>query len=234
MSEQLQYIIEATEKEGHTLKVISAVKSGKEAEVYQVLLDNVLSAMKVYKNPEERSFKNADQYLSGKYYKTKSHQKAISKGNKFGKKLKHSNWIAREFLILKKLHTAGAAIPKPILQVQDAVIMEFVGNEEECARRLIDIDPNKKMAEIIFQNILENIKLFWKNGIVHGDLSAYNILYWDEKAFIIDFPQCIDTRNYPNPWEVLERDLNNIINYFKKYIAMDEDKVKEEFKNLTK
>ena len=110
MSEQLQYIIEAAEKEGHTLEIISAVKSGKEAEVYQVLFDGILSAMKVYKNPEERSFKNTDQYLSGKYYKTKSHQKAIAKGNKFGRQLKHSNWIAREFLILKKLHTAGTAI----------------------------------------------------------------------------------------------------------------------------
>ena len=111
--------------------------------------------------------------------------------------------------------------------------MEFIGNGGECAHRLIDLDPDRETAESIFQSILENIKLFLENGIVHGDLSAYNILYWDDKAFIIDFPQCIDIRNYPNPWEVLERDLNNVINYFKKYIEMDEEKVKEEFYKLS-
>lgn len=234
MSEQLQYIIDAAEKEGHALEIISAVKSGKEAEVYQVLLDGVLSAMKVYKNPEERSFKNSDQYLTGKYYKHESHRKAIAKGNKFGKKLKHSNWIAREFLILKKLHTAGASIPKPILQVEDAIGMEFVGDQETVADRLIDINLSTDAAEKVFSTILENIRLFLKNGIVHGDLSPYNILYWNDKAFIIDFPQSIDIRNYPNPWEVLERDLHNIVHYFQKYFEIDEEKVKEEFKNLTK
>lgn len=232
MNERLQHIIEAAEEDGHVLEIISEVKSGKEADIYRVVFNGEMLAMKLYKNPEERSFQNSSQYLSGKHYHRSSHRRAVAKGNAFGKKLKHGNWIAREFLMLKKLHDAGASIPKPVIQIKDAILMEFIGDQDTAGGRLIDTEISTEVAKKMFPLILENIKLFWKHGIVHGDLSPYNVLCWNDRPVIIDFPQSIDIRNYPNPWEVLERDLTNIIHYFKKYFEIDEEKIKEEFQRL--
>ncbi len=224
------HIIEKAAKRNHEVKLVAEVKSGKEATVYKVILDGTLVAMKLYKNPEERSFKNAGAYLVGKHYKTSSHKRAIEKNNKFAKSLKHENWVKREFAMLQKLFEKGACIPQPILQIDNAIFMELLGNEAEIAQRLCDIALTKAEAQKAFDLIIKNIKIFWDFGIVHADLSEYNILYWNSKPYIIDFPQSIDIRNQENAEEFLDCDLRNITRFFQKYIEVDFAQVCERFK----
>lgn len=229
-SEDLGQIIEQVKKSGHKLAVLSNIKSGKEATVYRVMLDGNLVAMKVYTNPEERSFKNTDTYLLGKYYKKPSERRAVAKNNKFAKKLRHKNWIKREFFMLQKLFNSGAIIPKPILQIDNAIFMELLGDINEVAPRLCDIELDKGEAEKAFKLILNSMKIFWEFGIVHADLSEFNILWWRESPFIIDFPQSVDRRTHPNPREILERDIKNVVNYFSKYQDINYDEIMNEFK----
>lgn len=217
----LNHIIEQAIKLNHKIEVFSNIKSGKEATVYKAILDSHFVAMKVYKNPEERSFKNAGAYLMGKYYRRPSERKAIAKNNKFAKKLKHENWVKREFFMLKKLFDRGANIPKPILQIDNTIFMELLGDKHSVAPRLCDIVLNKNDAQRAFDLVLRSVEIFWDFGIVHADLSAYNILWWKSNPYIIDFPQSIDKRMHPNPREILERDLRNIVKYFSKHIKID-------------
>jgi len=227
----LNYIIEQAAKLNHKVEILSNIKSGKEATVYRIMLDDDLAAMKIYKKPEERNFKNTEAYLSGKYYQKSSQRRAVQKNNKFAKNLKHKNWVNREFFMLQKLFDAGANIPKPILQIDDAIFMELLGDINTAAPRLHDIELIKNEAEETLNLVLKNIEIFWNFGIVHADLSEFNILWWKSKPYIIDFPQSIDRRTHPNPKEILDRDLKNIVKYFSKYINIDLDEIKNKFED---
>lgn len=215
-------IIEQVRKLGHEIEIISNIKSGKEATVYRVKLDGQLVAMKVYKNPEEINFKNSKEYLAGKFYKKLSERRAVEKNNKFAKKLIHKNWVKREFFMLEKLFNNGALIPKPILQVENAIFMELLGDEYTVAPRLCDIGLSDNEVKNALNLILKNIELFWDLGVVHADLSEYNILWWKDNPYIIDFPQSIDVRTHPNSKEFFDRDLKNITKYFSKYNISNE------------
>jgi RIO kinase 1 len=213
---------EAVKKtDGHAITYVSDIKSGKEAVVCKVLFDGELAAMKIYKDPEQRNFTQVGAYLAGKYYKHESERKAVAKNNSFGKKLKHDNWVKREFFLLQKLHKAGANIPKPIIQLGNAIVMELIGDQSSSAPRLSDVELNGKEAQQVLDKIVGSVKLFWKEGIVHGDLSAYNVLWWKSEPYIIDFPQSVDIRNHPNPEQLLERDMQNISKYFSKYFVVE-------------
>lgn len=229
INDEIQKIVEEANRLNHKIEMVSNVKSGKEAIVYKVLLDGEFVAMKVYKKPEERSFKNTGQYLIGKYYKNPSHRKAVAKGNKFAKRLKHQNWVKREYFMLEKLYELGAKIPKPVLHVDDAIFMEFLGNEDSVAPRLCDVDLTANEAKNAFIKIIDTMIMFWNFGIVHADLSEYNILWWNNEPYIIDFPQALDKRTNPNADEILDRDLRNIAKFFGKFIEIDFDEIKKAF-----
>ncbi len=234
ITNELQNIISEVNRLNHKMEIISNIKSGKEATVYKVLLDNEIVAMKVYKKPEERSFKNTEQYLMGKFYKKPSFKRAIEKGNKFSKKLKHQNWVRREYFMLEKLYWLGAKIPKPVLHVENTIFMEFLGNQDFVAPRLCDANLTVSEAKKAFKNIINTIIIFWDFGIVHADLSEFNILWWNNEPYIIDFPQAIDKKTNPNTEEILNRDLQNITKFFSKFIKVNFDEVKKELNFIWK
>lgn len=132
-------IIEQAKKLNHTIEILSNIKSGKEAIVYRAMLDGQLVAMKMYKNPEERTFKNTGAYLIGKQYRRTSERKAIAKNNRFAKKLKRENWVKREFFMLRQLFERGADIPEPLLQIDNAVFMQLLGDAYSSLRRVYAI-----------------------------------------------------------------------------------------------
>ncbi|MDF1496771.1 MAG: hypothetical protein P1P90_01790 [Patescibacteria group bacterium] len=226
---QLLYLIDRAQRLKHKLEIIGDLKSGKEATVYRVMLDGDLVAMKVYEDPEKRAFQNTGKYLAGKTYKKESERRAVAKGNRFAKKMQQDNWIKREFSILNKLYKLGAKIPKPILQIENAVFMELLGDMEIAAPRLCNVELSVDQAQKAYKQIMENILIFWSVGIIHADLSEYNILWWNNEAYIIDFPQCIDLRTNPNYKEILEKDIQNIVRFFSKYFKIDFNEVMSGF-----
>ncbi|MFA5946336.1 MAG: RIO1 family regulatory kinase/ATPase [Patescibacteria group bacterium] len=225
----IQTVTEHAKRLGHTVEIVSSIKSGKEASVFRALLDGKLTAIKVYKDPSEGGFKNTDVYLDGKFYKNASEERAVASKNKFGKKLKQENWIKREFYMLQRFYMAGAMIPKPLLLIDNAIFMELLGSDETVASRLIDVKLTATEASSALRSIIESVRIFWNLGVVHADLSAYNILWWNQKPFIIDFPQSIDVRTHPDARIILERDINNIAKYFNKYIPVDTEEIKKKF-----
>jgi RIO kinase 1 len=112
---------------------------------------------------------------------------------------------------------AGASVPKPYSCTHDSILMQYIGDESAPAQRLHNVTLEREGARALFEEIIRNIKIFLKHHIVHADLSAHNILYFDKKIWIIDFPQCIDPVLNSNGFSFLRRDVENICKYFKKY-----------------
>lgn len=212
-------------KKGYTLQNISEVRSGKEAVVYSTNAGGKLYALKVYKDPDERSFQKNDEYLEGKYYPEPSVRKAVLKGNRFSKKFLHSSWVKREYSLLKHLNKLGAAVPTVYEWTPTSILMEFIGDEAGAAPRLIDAELDPSDAPRALEAVLRTMKGFLEVGVVHSDLSAYNILWWKGKPYIIDFPQTIDTRQNPNAGKFLKRDVENVAGYFSRYQPIDSDAV---------
>ena len=138
----------------------------------------------------------------------------MHKRNKFGRDLAQKLWVKSEFYLMNKLYDQKANIPMPVAMSSNAVLMEYIGDEQTSAPRLKDVTLDKSEAEAVYKKLLHNIELFYKSGIVHGDLSAYNVLYWQGKVYIIDFPQALDIRNNPNVVEALQRDKANIHKWY--------------------
>ena len=228
-TEELQNIVQEAASAGHVLEVVEQIRSGKEATVYRVMFDGRMLAMKVYADPERRDFDNADAYLQNKFYKTRSHARAVAKGGKFGKKLRHENWIKREFFLLESLYGQGASIPEPVAHIGDAIVMEFIGDEESAAPPLTEVKLTESEARSAYDKIVKSVEIFWQAGIVHADLSAYNILWWKSQPIIIDFPQSIDRRTHPDAFSLLERDARNVVKYFQKYFEVDCDELLKKF-----
>lgn len=216
MKKELEEAISRFNSKHIELNVIKKLPSGKEAEVYLVESKTQLFALKVYKERLKRSFKNDQVYTQGKFYRRASERKAVRLNTGFGKALKQRLWIKREFYLLKKLFDAGANIPEPIEMVPNAILMKYIGDREHPAPLLKDATLTPKQIEKYYKVIKQNIDIFWKNGIVHGDLSEYNILYWKGKIYIIDFPQSVDVRNNSNAEALLARDKKNIDSWYQK------------------
>lgn len=229
MKEDLTRTIEKYRKKDIDLEIGRKVKAGKEAEIYQVEADGKLYALKIYKNPDFRSFQDNLDYIAGKYYRKPSIRKAVRKRTKFGKKFLHKTWVRREAYLLNKLNELGANVPKAIDHTSNSVLMGFIGIGDHLAPRLIDIKLTTEEAQEAFKTVLRHIEMFLECGIIHGDLSAYNILWWNNKPYIIDLPQALDIRDNPNKDKILKRDIDNVINYFQGYFEIDPEKVYKRF-----
>jgi len=220
-------LIDLAKKEWHTLEILSIIKTGKEAEVYRGLLDGEWVAIKIYKPESERAFRKTTSYIGGKYYKSPSMRKAITSRWKFGKNAQQELWIQREFFLLQQLYELKINTPRPILLLQNAIIMELLWDAQQTAPRLIDTHLQKNQAKKFFELIIKDIKKMWQFGISHADLSEYNILVWNDLPYIIDFPQSIDKRVGNIAEFHLQKDIENITKYFGKHFPTNKEDVKQ-------
>lgn len=225
----LESLLEEYKLKGYDLVYLRPVKSGKEATVHVVSCGDRKLALKVYIAPEFRAFQDIRIYFEGRFFRKPSIRKAIRKRSRFGKRFLHGSWVRREFFLLAKLAKAGADIPEVLDWTPTSVLMQFVGERLDPAPRLIDVRLAPDEAKNLLETLLKNVELFLETGIVHGDLSAYNVLWWNHKPFIIDFPQAVDLRCNPHRGELLKRDLDYLVAYFGRFITVDPAEIHSRF-----
>ncbi len=205
-------------------EVIRPIKAGKEAVVYccraHESLGGELIAAKIYRPVERRSFKRDAVYQQGRERGARPDARtlrALGKKTKRGRLHKFSAWIAHEMRTMTILHQAGADVPEPIERVGPVILMEYLGDIDKPAPVLVNVTLDAGEVATIYQQILNNVEIFLVQHRVHADLSAYNMLYVDDRVVIIDFPQSVDPRYNDEAFDLLVRDLTNVNSFFKEY-----------------
>jgi RIO kinase 1 len=195
--------------------VARQLMSGKEATVYVVHSgDNVLCA-KVYKEANKRSFRQSVDYTEGRKVKNSRQARAMEKGSKYGKKAQEAAWQSAEVDALYRLADAGVKVPKPYNFYEGVLIMELVTDETgNAAPRLNDVTFTAVDARKHHHTLIKEVVRMLCAGIVHGDLSEFNILLGSDGPVIIDLPQAVDASGNNHAREMLERDVNNLATFF--------------------
>ncbi len=195
------------------------INDGKEATVYlcstvKGAVDVPYLAAKVYRDRRFRGFSNNATYTDTGRVRDRRMAKAIRKGTRTGKKTSQRLWVDREWQALLTLVEAGASVPMPYDHAADAILMEFLGDAEGAAPMLAHVRLNSEEAKRAYESLLADVGLMLSCGLVHGDLSAYNILYHQGRPRIIDLPQTVDVDDAVDGWTLFYRDLENLAGYF--------------------
>jgi RIO kinase 1 len=194
-------------------EVLRSLKSGKEATVYVVRTGTQVRCAKVYRDMAQRSFQKRAQYQEGRKVRGSRQARAMSKSTRFGRKEQESAWKNAEVDALYKLVAADVRVPKPYGYFNDVLIMELVtdgaGNP---APRLGEVDLSPELALEYHEFLIRQIVRMLSLGLIHGDLSEFNVLVGPDGPVIIDLPQAVNAAGNNNAFAMLERDVNNIRN----------------------
>ena len=224
--------------QGQIEEVVGLIKTGKEASVYcckagpalDVLRDGArtyglpavgdsgLVAAKVYRGAQYR-FKNDAVYQEARARELGIRGSALRAFEKrrhsaTGRAVQAGTWQHREYECLEELYEAGADVPRPLASVENAILMEYFGDEDDAAQQLNQVRLKPEEAGPLFQRVMSNVELMLAMNRVHGDLSPHNILYWQGEIRLIDFPQATDPRFNSHAEELLARDIENLCRYF--------------------
>jgi len=192
-------------------QVIRSLKSGKEATVYLVRSGAHIRCAKVYRDMAQRSFQKRARYEEGRKVRGSREARAISKRTRFGRKEQEAEWKNVEVEALYRLLAAGVRVPKPYGYFNDTLIMELVTDAAgNPAPRLSDVDLTPEMAREYHRVLIEQIARMLSIGLIHGDLSEFNVLVGPEGPVIIDLPQAVNAASNNGALAMLERDVNNI------------------------
>ena len=196
-------------------EVIGQLMSGKEATVYTVRCGTDLRCAKVYKEAAKRSFKKAVQYQEGRKVRNSRRARAMDKGSKYGRKQQEEAWQNAEVDALYLLANAGVRVPKPYGCFDGVLLMELVSDEEgNVAPRLGDVAMDEEQALEDHAVVMQYVVMMLCAGIVHGDLSEFNVLVDDYGPVIIDLPQAVDASANNNAESMLARDIANMTTYY--------------------
>ena len=196
-------------------EVISQLMSGKEATVYMVRCGDDVRCAKVYKEAIKRSFKKAAQYQEGRKSRNSRRARAMEKGSKYGRDQQESAWQNAEVDALYQLAEAGVRVPHPYGCFDGVLLMELVTTDDgDVAPRLNDVVMSEDQAEEDHTLVMHYVKLMLCAGIIHGDLSEFNVLVDDYGPVIIDLPQAVDASANNNAKSMLMRDVTNMTNYY--------------------
>lgn len=205
-------------EDGLVDEVMSQLMSGKEATVYVVRCGDEIRCAKVYKEAAKRSFKKATQYREGRKVKNSRRARAIEKGSKFGRGQEEEAWQSAEVDALYKLESAGVRVPQPYGCFDGVLLMELVTDQEgNVAPRLGDVALSEEEALEDHAVMMGFVIRMLCAGIIHGDLSEFNVLVDDYGPVIIDLPQAVDAAANNNAEWMLERDVNKITSYYAHY-----------------
>ena len=211
-------------------ELISGIKTGKEASVYLGKNSDGFVAVKIYTDLRVRSFKRDASYREGRFIGDSRIEKAIEQGSEKGLDAHQILWVQEEFRQMKHLYGHGVNVPKAIAVNGITILMEFIGDEDgNPAARISDLKMEMEEANEAFRQSVQNLKLIVESGRVHGDYSTFNILWHNDSAVVIDFPQVIEFRNNTNANTFLTRDVHSLCTSFRKQgIQADETKILKE------
>jgi len=205
-------------EDGLVDEVIRRLMSGKEADVFIVRCGDEIRCAKVYKEASKRSFKKAVEYQEGRKVRNSRRQRAMEKGSKFGRQQQEDVWQNAEVDALYKLAAAGVRVPEPYGCFEGVLLMELVTDDEgDVAPRLNDVGMTADQAREDFAEMMNNIKLMLTAGLIHGDLSEFNVLVDDYGPVVIDLPQAVDAAANNNAKRMLTRDVDNMTRYYAQY-----------------
>lgn len=211
---RLQPLIE----DGLIDEVLRQLMSGKEATVYMVRSGSDIHCAKVYKEASKRSFKKAVQYQEGRKVRNSRRARAMEKGSKFGRDQQEEVWQNAEVDALYRLASAGVRVPEPFGCFDGVLLMELITDDEgQVAPRLNDVSMSAEQALEDHAVVMQDIVRMLGAGIVHGDLSEFNVLVDEYGPVIIDLPQAVDAAANNNAQSMLARDVNNMTTYYGQY-----------------
>lgn len=209
--------------------ILRAIKGGKEASVYLCKAHETVGvdylAAKVYQPRQFRNLRKDHTYREGRVYLDgQGHVildggqlHAIRQKTAYGQQLMHSSWIDYEVKAMKELYEAGCDVPRLFANGEMALLMEYFGDETSGAPTLHEVDLPISEAKPLFERMVHNIDLMLAHGMIHGDLSAYNSLYWEDNITMIDFPQIVMADSNPNAYAIFQRDVRRVCEYFNRY-----------------
>lgn len=199
-------------------EVLRPLMSGKEASVFVVRCGNEIRCAKVYKEAAQRSFKQAVQYQEGRKVRNTRRQRAMEKGSKFGRAQQEEAWHNAEVDALYRLSAAGVRVPTPYGCFDGVLLMELVTDDEgNVAPRLNDVSMSEEQALEDHATLMQYIVRMLCAGLVHGDLSEFNVLVDDYGPVIIDLPQAVDAAANNHAQSMLARDVNNMRDYYAQF-----------------
>ena len=205
-------------EDGLVDEVLSRLMSGKEADIFVVRCGHEIRCAKVYKEAAQRSFKKAAQYTEGRKVRNSRRARAMEKGSKFGKKEQEKIWQNAEVDALYQLAEADVRVPEPYGCFDGVLLMELITDENgDVAPRLGDVTMTEEDAIRNFAIIMQDVVRMLCVGMIHGDLSEFNVLLDEYGPVIIDLPQAINASANNNAQAMLERDVQNMVNYFSQF-----------------
>lgn len=196
-------------------EVIRPLKSGKEAAVYVVSCGDAIRCAKVYKEANQRGFHKQALYSEGRKVRNSRQARAMEKGSRYGRQQQEDLWQNTEVDALYRLAAAGVRVPAPYHYIDGVLLMELVTDEEgDAAPRLNDLQLTGEQALQYHDALIKEVVKMLCSGLVHGDLSEFNILIDVTGPVIIDLPQAVDAAANNNAARMLERDVGNLAAYF--------------------
>ncbi len=205
-------------EDGLVDEVLRQLMSGKEATVFLVRCGSEIRCAKVYKEAAKRSFKKAVQYQEGRKVRNSRRARAMDKGSKFGRKQQEETWQNAEVDALYRLASAGVRVPQPYGCFDGVLLMELVTDEDGgVAPRLNDVSMSAEQAREDHATVMKYVMLMLCAGLIHGDLSEFNVLVDAYGPVIIDLPQAVDAAANNNALSMLTRDIENMTIYYSQF-----------------
>jgi RIO kinase 1 len=202
-------------EDGLVDEVLRPLMSGKEADVFVVRCGSKIRCAKVYKEAAKRSFKKAAQYTEGRKVRNSRRARAMEKGSKFGRRQQEETWQNAEVDALYRLASAGVRVPQPYGCFDGVLLMELITDEDGAvAPRLNDVSMSPEQALEDHALVMQYVARMLCAGLVHGDLSEFNVLVDEDGPVIIDLPQAVNAAGNNNAHAMLERDVGNMTAYY--------------------
>lgn len=210
--------LEPLVREGLVDAVLRQLMSGKEAVVYAVRCGDEVRCAKVYKDATRRNFRQAALYREGRNTRNSRDARAMAKGTRFGRQVQEEAWQSVEVDTLYRLAAAGVRVPQPYAFAHGVVLMELVTDAEgHVAPRLNDVELAEESALAHHATLIRQVVRMLAAGVIHGDLSEYNVLLGREGPVIIDLPQAVDAAGNNNAASMLLRDVANVTAWFSRF-----------------